>query len=154
VIRDAVLKIIDGKNPCADWFKTGKGNAHTIMSKVPIELGNPTSGPLPSEDASTPAGPAGAITVRPDERFYPDRYSKSGIPVGGVPDHDGNYSGGYEPGSYGARMIILLHELAHKVFDPSDFPNDGKIDARTDQSEINTQTVMKHCASAVNAGTY
>ena len=112
------------------------------MSNVPILLGQPSAGPLPGADAETPQGPAGPITVFPDGRFYPD--SKNGIPVGAVCNYvTGDCTGGYQPGSYGARMIILLHELAHKVnLVPSDRLS-------TSQSDINTQTVMQNCASTV-----
>jgi hypothetical protein len=140
--RNAVLKILDANNDCSKWFNSGTGSAHDIMSNVPILLGNPSSGSLPGPDASTFAGPAGPITIAPDERFYPIQYSKNGLPIGGA----------YQPGSYGARMTILLHELAHKV---NLIPNDGPLsEGPSNQSDINTQNVMTHCQSAVDSGTY
>ena len=144
--RDAVLKILDGKNPCADWFATGTGSAHNIMSTTEIKLGGESStGPVAGPDADTPQGPNGAITVYSDGRFYPN--STSGIPVGAICNRvTGNCTGGYRPGSYGAQMILLLHELAHKVLlVPPENLGDTK------QSDANTQTVMQHCASSVGA---
>jgi RHS repeat-associated protein len=141
-MRSRVLKILDAKNDCSDWFKTGTGSAHDIMSNVPILLGNPTPGPLGGPDADTRQGPEGPITVAPDERFYTVQYSKKNIPVGGV----------YSPGSFGARMILLLHELAHKV---NLVPPDGPLaEAPLNQSDINTENVMKHCQKAVDSASY
>jgi len=141
--RDSVLAILDGKNDCAAWFKTGTGSAHDIMSNVSINLGDPSPGPVPGADADTPEGPAGPITVYSDGRFYPD--SNNGIPVGALCSYrTGSCTGGYQPGSYGARMIILLHELAHKLYlIPAEKLGD------TIASGNNTQAVMQHCAKTV-----
>jgi RHS repeat-associated protein len=148
-MRGGVVAIIKGNNDCSAWFNTGKGKALDIISNVSIENGNASPGPRAYADAGTPEGPLGPITVFPDGRFYAN--SKSAIPVGAVCNYAvgaSSCSGGYQPGSYGARMIILLHELAHKVYliDP-----DGFLD--TTKSDANTQTVMKHCASTVGPQT-
>jgi len=140
--RNGVLAILDSKNDCAKWFNTGTGSAHDIMSNVPINLGNPSTGPLGGPVADTPQGPAGPITVYPDGGFY-----NNGGLVGAKCNYvTGDCTGGYRAGSYGARMIILLHELAHKVYL---IPCDNCINSATNQSDINTQTVMKHCATTV-----
>jgi len=143
--RANVVKLLRAKNPCSDWFNKGQGSAPDIMSKVRILLGDPTPGPR-SPDADTFPDSTSPITVYSDGRFFPD--SKSGWPVGAIPDADGNPSGGYPPGSYGAQMIILLHELAHKVHL---IPDDNKYDSPPGQSDKNTQTVMDYCAAAVTS---
>jgi len=101
------------------------------MSHVPILYGNPAPGPIPGPDAWTSSGPTAPIYVSPNGRFYEN--SLSGLSVGGV----------FSPGSYGAQMIILFHELAHKV---DLIPSDALSPL---QSDKNTQTVMGHCAGSV-----
>jgi RHS repeat-associated protein len=131
-MRSSVVALLRAKNDCSDWFNKGQGSAADLMSHVPIWVGKPNPGPRAGADADTAPDPNSPITVYPDGRFYPD--SKSGIPIGGV----------FPPGSHGARMIILLHELAHKVF--PDFPDDSLSSADSDK---NTKTVMDHCGKAV-----
>ena len=142
-MRFSVVSLLRDKNDCSAWFNTGKGSAADTMSHVPIKLGDPTPGPRAGSDADTPQGPAGPITVFPNGRFYPN--STNANPVGAVCNYSfGGCTGGYQPGSHGARMIILLHELAHKV---------NLIDAEklgdTRTSDDNTQKVMQHCATSV-----
>jgi hypothetical protein len=129
--RKPLVALLRAKNSCSDWFNQGQGSAATIMSWVPILNGKPSAGPIPGPDAWTSTAPADPIYVSSNGRFYSD--SLNGLPVGGV----------FEPGSQGARMIILLHELAHKV---GIIPSDGFSDK---QSMENTETVMQHCGKVV-----
>ena len=131
--RSDVVKLLRGDNPCSQWFKTGTGSAADIISKVPILLANPAPGPSQGPDAWTSQGdPSDPIYVVPNGRFYSN--SISGNPVGDS----------FEPGSYGAQMTILLHELAHKV---NIIPPDGVLanGAPPNQSELNTTAVLNHC---------
>ncbi len=60
--------------------------------------------------------------------------------------------GGFPVGSTGARMTILLHELAHKVLPPDFIYNDstwGWNPAKPGTSEKNTQTVADHCFNTI-----
>jgi hypothetical protein len=129
--RADAVAVLRGKNGCSAWFNQGQGSAADIMSHVPILNGNPAPGPIPGPDAWTSQGPTGPIYVSPNGRFWPG--SLSGLPVGGV----------FAPGSYGAQLIILFHELAHKV---DLIPSDA---FSTLQSDKNTQTVMGFCANVV-----
>ena len=131
-LRDALIRLLRGKNDCSDWFNHGTGSAADLISHVPIVLGNPNPGPLPGADADTEPNPNAPITVYPDGRFYPN--SDNQLPIGD-----------FKPGSHAARMIIMLHELAHKVSPPG-FTDDA---FSTSDSEKNTKKVMEHCAAAV-----
>jgi hypothetical protein len=129
--RASAVAVLRAKNGCSGWFQGGQGSAADIMSHVPILNISPPGDPnIPAPDAQTAPGP-GPIEVYTNGRFWPIQYSANGLPVGGV----------FPPGSYGAQMIILFHELAHKV---GLIPDDW-----TAGSENNTQTVMKHCAGTV-----
>jgi hypothetical protein len=47
-------------------------------------------------------------------------------------------------------MVIMLHELAHKIMPPG-FTPDGRLTDPADASEKNTTRVMEHCAKAIDA---
>jgi RHS repeat-associated protein len=142
-MRAIVVAVLRAKNDCSAWFKQGQGSAADIMSHVPILLGDPAPGPIPGPDASTSPDPTSPIYVSPNGRFYPG--SLSGIPVGAVCNYDtGDCTGGFQPGTSGAQMIILFHEVAHKV---GLIPSDRYSSL---QSDKNIQTVMGHCAGTVH----
>ncbi len=130
-MRGSLVGVLRGKNDCSSWFNQGQGSAANIMSRVPILFGPPDPGPIPGPDAWTSPSPTSPIYVSPNGRFYPG--GPNGLPVGGV----------FQPGSSGARSIILFHELAHKV---GLIPSDA---FSTLQSDNNTQTVMGHCGGTV-----
>src|SRR5262249_39601641 len=135
-LRTSLVEVLRAKNDCSAWFNQGHGSAAEIMSHVPIWLVHPELPPkysLNPPDAQTSPDPASRIEVYRWGRFYGD--SNNGNLVGGV----------FAPGSRAARMIILLHELAHKVTPP------GFIDDRwsTADSEKNTLTTVEHCKKAV-----
>jgi len=128
--RKNVVDLLRAKNGCSDWFNTGTGSAADIMSNVRITLFDP-KGPIPDADARTSEDPHAPIDVNSKGRFYAN--SDNQLRVGDK----------YKPGSTGAREVILLHELAHKM---QLIPHDG-LDVR--QSEKNTRTVIEHCADAI-----
>ena len=128
--RKNVVDLLRANNGCSDWFNTGTGSAADTMSNVRITLFDP-KGPIPGPDAVTSEDPHAPIEVNSKGRFYAN--SDNQLPVGDK----------YKPGSTGAREVILLHELAHKM---QLIPHDG-LDVR--QSEKNTQTVIEHCADAI-----
>ncbi len=80
---------------------------------------------------------------------------KFNIPCPGHPpdSNNGFDVAGFQPGTPGARMIILLHELAHKVLPPGSIGIDDPIfgGAKPGTSEKNTATVADHCLEAINA---
>jgi hypothetical protein len=56
-----------------------------------------------------------------------------------------------KPGSFGAEMVILLHELGHKVNPPGFRNDDLTVPNYVKVSEQNTQLVMDNCAKAIMA---
>jgi hypothetical protein len=128
--RKNVVDLLRANNGCSDWFNMGTGSAADTMSNVRITLFDP-KGPVPGPDAVTSEDPHAPIEVNSKGRFYAN--SDNQLPVGDK----------YKPGSTGAREVILLHELAHKM---QLIPHDG-LNVR--QSEKNTQTVIEHCADAI-----
>ena len=50
----------------------------------------------------------------------------------------------YDSGTYPAQMMILIHELAHKVMAPG-IVHDGALDDPANASENNTSSVIEHC---------
>jgi|HubBroStandDraft_6_1064221.scaffolds.fasta_scaffold575698_2 hypothetical protein len=88
-------------------------------------------------DGGTGANPQTPINVNSLGLFYTDRYNSGPV---------GDYVG-YEAGTFGARSVILLHELAHKVMPPGFIP----VDVDPGASEKNTKTVIDNCAKAINA---
>ena len=45
-------------------------------------------------------------------------------------------------------MVILLHELAHKVM-PEGFRSDGRLDDPPDASEKNTRLLIENCKEEI-----
>lgn len=127
-MRGNALDFIDNNNECSGWLNSGGGNAHDLMSNVPINVVNVPSVTVPF-DAQTSSNPKAPIEVNSQGRFYAG--SQNQDPVGGK----------YQPGTYGARMTILFHELSHKLNIPG-FLNDAFSPA---QSERNTQLLLQHC---------
>ena len=130
-LRGSAVAVLRATNPCSSWFNQGTGSAGDIMSHVEITLFNPPAGPLPYADAQTTNDPRSPIEVNSRGRFYAS--SDNQLPLVG-----------YDPGSYGARMDILFHELAHKVQPPSIV--DDKFS--TAESDKNAKTVADHCSSS------
>jgi hypothetical protein len=80
-------------------------------------------------DGETSLSPNAPIEVNAQGRFYGRSFNQD--PVGGK----------YMPGTYGARMTIVFHELAHHLNIPG-FRPDG-IDVG--QSMKNTTLLLQHC---------
>jgi len=125
-----VLYILSHKSDCSEWFYGAGEKVH--MGPTSTFNNTPIFGKM--DEASNMADVStaffGAINVNYNGAFF------SGVhpPVGGM----------YAPGSTPAQITILLHELAHKLFA---IPHDG-FDSL--QSEKNTDTVLSHCAAAIN----
>ena len=127
-MREGALNFIDNNKQCSEWLNSGGGNAHDLMSNVPITLVNASARDLNPADGQTSTNPRAPIEVVAQGRFYAN--SARG---------DSLY--GYQPGSWGARMTILLHELAHKLNIPKILQDSFSIP----QSEKNTQLLLQHC---------
>lgn len=116
------------------------------MRVVPIALKNENQEPKlysPNPpDAQTTADTKDSIDVERWGRFYAD--SGNGLLVGDR----------YSSGTLGARMVILLHELAHKL-NPQGFQVDmgpGPLYMPdTKKSDANTKLVVDHCKDAIDA---
>ena len=137
-LRARLVALLKAKNDCSDWFNKGTGSAPDIMNNVPILMYASKDGVNTPPDARTDDFPSSPIYVNDKGRFYSD--SDNQLPVGDV----------YPPGSPGARMTILLHELAHKV-QPPGITHDGAVDSPPGESEKNTQKVLKNCEKAIDA---
>jgi RHS repeat-associated protein len=133
--RIDVVALLRAKNECSNWFNKGTGSAADIMSHVPILLYTPKEPYYGMPDANTGDNPQTPIYVNSLGRFYTDRYNSNSV-------------GGFSAGSFGARSVTLLHELAHKVNPPGIIPNDA---GTPGASEKNTQMVIDHCLHAILA---
>jgi len=127
-----MVKLLRAKNDCSAWFNKGTGSAADIMSHVPINLYTPKNPYYDMPDASPGINPP-AIYVNSLGRFYTDRYNWNSV-------------GGFSAGSFGARSLILLHELAHIVSPPGFIGSDADTPGA---SEKNTQMVIDHCLHAI-----
>jgi RHS repeat-associated protein len=136
-MRARIVALLKAKNDCSDWFNKGTGSAPEIMSHVPILIYASKDSIFSPPDAHTDDFPSSPILVNDKGRFYSD--SQNGLLIGGV----------YPPGSDGARMVILLHELAHKVVPPG-FTHDGALDSPPGESDKNTDRVLEHCEKAID----
>lgn len=133
--RCDVIALLHDDNDCSKWLKQGKGSAIDIISQVPILL---YSGPS-NDGGNTYGDPKSPININSAGPFY----SKSPFSVGHTKTGDPIY----DSGSYEAQMVILIHELAHKVMPPG-FTHDGLTDP-PDASENNTRLVIEKCGSAI-----
>jgi len=127
-MRGQALDFLDSNKECSDWLNSGGGNAHQLLSDVPILL-QPTSDGS-SVGGSTSGKPGSPIFVASGGGFYAA---------------GGGSVGGFAAGTYGARMTILFHELSHQLNIPG-FVNDGGLDtAAANRSLANTQLLLQHC---------
>src|SRR4029077_10386262 len=99
----------------------------------PILLYTPKEPYKDMPDANTGNNPQTPIYVNNLGRFYTDRYNSNSV-------------GGFSAGSFGARSVILLHEVAHKVNPPGFIASDADTPGAT---EKNTQLVIEHCLNAI-----
>ena len=115
--REIIIYMLNDKkdNECRCWFETGKRSIAEIIdiiSNVRIVFTKES----PDIGGDTTNDPRSPIEINTEGPFYPT----SPYAVGHNPDHTPIYP----PGSFGAQMVILLHELAHKVM-PQGFSSDG-----------------------------
>jgi RHS repeat-associated protein len=136
-LRERIVALLRAKNDCSDWFNKGTGSAPEIMNHVPILMYATKDSTFSPADATTDDFPSSPILVNDKGRFYSD--SQNQLLVGGV----------YPPGSVGARMVILLHELAHKI-QPPGITHDGALDSSPGASDKNTDRVIEHCEKAID----
>ena len=130
-MRGAALELIDSNSECSAWLNSGGGNAHELMSTVEILLYKPTMGAT-NYGGFTSSRPNSPISVSSSGPFY----ARSGQTLVGAP---------YKAGTYGARITILLHELAHQLNIPG-FVDDGSLsDLSGVKSANNTKLLLQHC---------
>ncbi len=134
--REIIADLLRGSSKCADWFRKGKCSAVDIISNVPIvfeTLKNQSIG------AETGHDPTSSIMVNTNGPFY----SESPFAVG----HEGPmHDPVYYSGTFGARMVILMHELADKIGLPNqEFPDDGFGPG----SEQNMLKIIQLCRDAI-----
>lgn len=136
--RDYIIELLKGDNRCSCWLigNSSLANAVDIISHVRITLY--TGSPQSSGD--TPSTPRSDIRINDMGSFYP--WGKYGIGR----NHDGSPI--YEAGSFEAQMVILLHELAHKL-GPQGFQDDGGF-GREKESEENTNLMIENCRVTIH----
>jgi hypothetical protein len=137
-MRSSLVKLLSAKNPCSDWFNQGTKSALNIISNVPILEYTPKNPYFDMPDGNTGQNPETPIYVNSLGRFNTNRYNSN--LVGGL----------YSAGSPGAQIVILLHELAHKV-NPPGFTADDADTPGNSASNKNTQMVIDHCAKTIDA---
>ena len=104
------------------------------MSVVGIQLVS-LRGDMGLPDGMTSADPKIPIEVVAQGRFYYQAFNQN--TVGRLDEQFPQY----DPGTYGARLVILFHELAHKLKIPQ-FLSDG---LSVQQSMKNTDLLLQHC---------
>jgi hypothetical protein len=112
--RDDGIAIVSHKNNCSAWLNQGTGgNAAQIITNVPTlnYIDDPVIG---GKTLGTPTPP---ISINIKGPFYGS-------------NHDAPPVGGYQAGTFGARMFIFVHELAHKVLAPG-FDNNWLLENET-----------------------
>jgi RHS repeat-associated protein len=136
--RVIIHDLLIGSSKCADWFRKGKCSAVDVIDNAPIKFY--TLNENINQPGQTPDDPFSAIQINTNGAFY----SESPFAVG----HEGpKRDPVYYSGTFGARMVILMHELAHKIGLPNgEFPDDG-IDVA--QSEKNTLKIIQLCRDAI-----
>jgi hypothetical protein len=126
-MRGPALEYLNSDKDCLHWLNSGGGNAYQLLSKVPLLLQSTRPGSSIGGSTGEPGSP---INVSSGGAFY-----ASG----------GGSIGGFAAGTYGARMTIILHELAHQLFIPG-FVDDGGLDtAAAERSINNTSLLRQHC---------
>jgi hypothetical protein len=144
---DNAQSILEGDNPCSQFFGAYAMEALNALSKVllPGLIEDPKTG-MPDETVGiqmsvpvTSTGPYRTPTVATVNSNGPFLSPK------------GPKFGGYNPGTAQSQTLQVLHELAHLLASPSGvgwlIPNDGG-DAK--QSEENTGTIMKNCKDQID----
>jgi RHS repeat-associated protein len=136
--RAIIHDLLRGSSKCADWFRKGKCSAVDIIDNVPIKLY--TLNININQPGQTPSDASSPIEINTNGAFY----SESPFAVG----HEGPMRDPvYYSGTFGARMVILMHELAHKIGLPyEEFPLD-QFDQN--QSEKNTLKIIQLCRDAI-----
>jgi RHS repeat-associated protein len=134
--RAIIADLLRGSSKCADWFRQGKCSPVDIISNVPILFETLKVQSIGAETGHDPTSP---IWLNTNGTFY----SESPFAVG----HEGPMRDPvYFSGTFGARMVILMHELAHKIGLPNaEFPDDGLGSG----SEQNTLKIIQLCRDAI-----
>ncbi|HEY2170317.1 MAG TPA: RHS repeat-associated core domain-containing protein, partial [Candidatus Angelobacter sp.] len=130
-LRDTIVDLFKSSNTCSIWFNGGDAKNTQAIKLISWDDMRLYEGPI-TEHARTSSYSGATIYINTKGGFYSANY----VNVKGT---DGGE--GFEPGTFLARMIIELHELAHQV-QPSGFTHDG---GNVKASEANTQRVIDHC---------
>jgi RHS repeat-associated protein len=134
--RGIIADLLRGSSKCADWFRKGKCSAVDVINNIPILFETLKDQSIGGETGHDPTSP---IRINTNGMFY----SESPFAVG----HEGPMRDPvYYSGTFGARMVILMHELAHKIGLPNEeFPDD----ALGPGSEQNTLKIIQLCRDAI-----
>jgi RHS repeat-associated protein len=153
-VQRIIDQILNGNNPCADFFNSnslvGPYGASGVYDNLRIQIQDNSAGTYTSTAAISEQGSAfqsdNSIIVWTNSPFgrpmQPANYRQPGPPA---LLHVGSYLGGSE----GADVLMMLHELAHIV---DLIPPDGRAaDATGQQTKINEKNIEDNCDDAVRA---
>gem|GEM_PF-2074565 len=149
-----VRDILSEEGPCKDFFGSNALTALDAFQNSSIQFkADNSQGVQPSKTGIKMA--FGATTSSDIERGY--RAPESVVVYTNGPvflNPRAPLLGGYGPGTDGAQMVALLHELAHMIITGTNpdgtakylIPNDG---GNSDQSIANTKTIMENCGKQI-----
>jgi RHS repeat-associated protein len=135
--RAGVNVVLSRQNDCSAWLNGAASKMSGGVLRPVNDIFNATAiQPYfgsPNNMAATLSGNIPApIYVNVNGAFFPGQGGSA--PIGGA----------YPPGSTPGQIVILLHEVAHKV---NAIPRDS---TAPDQSVKNSVTVVDHCGAAIN----
>jgi len=160
--KAAVLAILGGDNPCADFFsKNGSNDAYKDFATSPITTYNGPNYYTPFVDANGKLnaylengfmkpgpGGTGAIELNQNGAFFQQSaYEFKPDVVTPSPRRVPAYARSFRGNTLGAQILTMLHEFAHieGVIDP----DNGPISQAATKSGNNTALVEKNCLTAI-----
>lgn len=155
--KAAVIAILGGNSPCADFFNKGStntvadfANANILDVNGPDHInvtlnsnGDVQVVPPFMWDASLKPSPMGSPAIIQVNNYGGFYHNSVKAQLGPASMFVSGSVGPFEGGSLGAQVDLLLHEFAHFLkLIPSDKDN-------ADQSVTNAETITKTCLSAI-----
>jgi hypothetical protein len=166
-VREEVAEILRGQNQCAAWFEQSESDAARKFRSLRYAIDE--TGPQytlkiqgadggwhyqqPYVASSMENASAGStITINGRGAFFQLRSGLRIVPTNGGPGGPGTSQllqlDVYVGGTLRAQVVALLHEYSHAV---GLLPADGGSFAGSELSTRNTQIVLRHCRSQVEA---
>jgi len=144
-----VKTILDDKNSCSDWLGPNAEKALDDLRRVITIKPNYDAGMATSTGISQDFRNGTIVQDKDGNNIYR-------IPGSAVLYSNGPFTmsgkgsiGGYGPGTNGAQIVALLHEIAHDIVDPNDPSKHLIPDDTPATSPQNTETVTSHCKDQI-----